>query len=147
MAEQIDVQALSMVTTTVGSAADARWLAQAVVQARLAACVQVEVITSHYHWQGALQEEQEWRLVCKTLPRRHGCLADAAGVAGSLHLGATGGADTARHAGLSVLGGWRSGRRRRACASGRGRVICEKTQGLCDPRLQPAPLGAGCMGA
>ncbi|ART47392.1 divalent-cation tolerance protein CutA [Acidovorax carolinensis] len=74
MAEQMDAQALNMVTTTVASAADARRLAQAIVQARLAACVQVEVITSHYHWQGALQEEQEWRLVCKTLPRATGAL-------------------------------------------------------------------------
>ncbi|ART55891.1 cytochrome C biogenesis protein [Acidovorax carolinensis] len=74
MAEQIDAQALNMVTTTVASAADARRLAQAIVQARLAACVQVEVITSHYHWQGALQEGQEWRLVCKTLPRATGAL-------------------------------------------------------------------------
>jgi periplasmic divalent cation tolerance protein len=74
MAEHLDAQALSMVTTTVGSMADARRLAQAVVQARLAACVQVEVITSHYHWQGALQEEHEWRLACKTLPRATGAL-------------------------------------------------------------------------
>ena len=74
MAEHMDAQALSMVTTTVASAADARRLAQAAVQARLAACVQVEVITSHYHWQGALHEDQEWRLVCKTLPRATGAL-------------------------------------------------------------------------
>lgn len=74
MAIQMDAQALSMVTTTVASAADARRLAQAVVQARLAACVQVEAITSHYHWQGTLQEEAEWRLVCKTLPRATGAL-------------------------------------------------------------------------
>ena len=69
MAEQIDAQALSMVTTTVGSAADARRLAQAVVQARLAACVQVEPITAYFRWQGALQEDRELRLVCKTVPR------------------------------------------------------------------------------
>ncbi|OYW19956.1 MAG: cytochrome C biogenesis protein, partial [Burkholderiales bacterium 12-64-5] len=36
---------------------------------RLAACVQVEPITSHYRWQGALHEEAEWRLVCKTVAR------------------------------------------------------------------------------
>ena len=74
MAIQMDAQTLSMVTTTVASAADARRLAQAVVQARLAACVQVQAITSHYHWQGVLQEEAEWRLVCKTLPRATGAL-------------------------------------------------------------------------
>lgn len=59
---------LSAVTTTVATTGDARRLAQAVLQQRLAACVQVEPITSHYRWQGALHEEGEWRLVCKTLP-------------------------------------------------------------------------------
>lgn len=59
---------LSAVTTTVATAEDARRLAQAVLQRRLAACVQVDVITSYYHWQGAQQEEAEWRLLCKTLP-------------------------------------------------------------------------------
>ncbi|AOG21629.1 divalent-cation tolerance protein CutA [Acidovorax sp. RAC01] len=57
---------LCMVTTTVATEADARRLAQAVLQARLAACVQVEPITSHFRWQGALQEDRELRLVCKT---------------------------------------------------------------------------------
>jgi len=56
------------VTTTVATPEDARRLAQAVLQQRLAACVQVEPITSHYRWQGALHEEAEWRLVCKTVP-------------------------------------------------------------------------------
>lgn len=60
---------LSAVTTTVASADDARRLAQVVLQQRLAACVQVEPITSHYRWQGALHEEGELRLVCKTQPQ------------------------------------------------------------------------------
>ena len=55
------------VTTTVATPEDARRLAQAVLQQRLAACVQIEPITSHYRWQGALHEEAEWRLVCKTV--------------------------------------------------------------------------------
>ena len=57
---------LALVTTTVGQEDDARRIAQAVLQARLAACVQVDAITSHYRWQGMLHEEAEWRLVCKT---------------------------------------------------------------------------------
>ena len=59
---------LSAVVTTVGTPDDARRLAHAVLEQRLAACVQVEPITSHYRWQGALHEESELRLVCKTLP-------------------------------------------------------------------------------
>lgn len=60
--------ALCVVTTTVASADDARQLAVPMLQARLAACVQTEPITSHYFWQQALQEENEWRVVFKTLP-------------------------------------------------------------------------------
>jgi len=57
------------VTTTVGSREDARRLARAIVQARLAACVQVEDgLTSFYRWQGKECEDAEVRLTLKTLP-------------------------------------------------------------------------------
>ena len=59
---------LAAVTTTVASAEDARRLAQAVLAQRLAACVQIEAVVSHYRWQGALHEDAEHRLVCKTVP-------------------------------------------------------------------------------
>lgn len=59
---------LSAVTTTVATAEEACKLAQAVLQHHLAACVQVEAVVSHYHWEGTLHEESEHRLVCKTLP-------------------------------------------------------------------------------
>jgi len=62
-------ETLKAVTTTVGTAEDARRLAQAVLVQRLAACVQIEAITSHYRWEGALHEDGEWRLVCKTVPQ------------------------------------------------------------------------------
>ncbi|MCO4095021.1 MAG: divalent-cation tolerance protein CutA [Acidovorax sp.] len=55
-----------MVTTTVATEDESRRLAQAVLYARLAACVQVEPITSHFRWQGAVQEDREMRLACKT---------------------------------------------------------------------------------
>lgn len=67
---------IAVVTTTVASAADAQRLAAGAVQARLAACVQVEIIASHYVWQGAQHEDAEWRLVCKTLPQAVGALRD-----------------------------------------------------------------------
>lgn len=60
--------AIAVVTTTVGSEADAARLARGAVQARRAACVQVERIISHYRWNGEQCEEPEWRLACKTLP-------------------------------------------------------------------------------
>ncbi len=56
-------------TTTVASEADAGRLAQGLLAARLAACVQVEGgLVSHYRWQGAVQADPEWRLTAKTLP-------------------------------------------------------------------------------
>ena len=63
-----DLDILS-VTTTVGSRADAQALARAIMQQRLAACVQVEEgITSFYRWQGRDCEDAEVRLTIKTLP-------------------------------------------------------------------------------
>ena len=42
-------------------------IADAVLGARLAACVQrVGPVRSRYHWQGALEEAEEWLFVCKT---------------------------------------------------------------------------------
>ncbi|WP_119966573.1 divalent-cation tolerance protein CutA [Simplicispira lacusdiani] len=66
MEPQETLMELSAVTTTVATADEARRLARAVLEQRLAACVQVEPIASHYRWQGALHEEVEQRLVCKT---------------------------------------------------------------------------------
>jgi periplasmic divalent cation tolerance protein len=64
-----EMPAITLVTTTVATADDARRLARAVLEQRLAACVQVQAMASHYRWQGALHEEAEWRLECKTTPQ------------------------------------------------------------------------------
>lgn len=56
---------LIAVLTTVGSEADARRMARALVEQRLAACVQISRIDSVYRWEGAVQEEPEWRLLVK----------------------------------------------------------------------------------
>jgi periplasmic divalent cation tolerance protein len=57
-------------TTTLGSEADGRRLAQALLGARLAACVQLERTESHYRWQGAMSAEPEIRLTAKSVPER-----------------------------------------------------------------------------
>ncbi|MDR0226168.1 MAG: divalent-cation tolerance protein CutA [Burkholderiaceae bacterium] len=59
---------LCVVATTVPSAEQAAALARSLVLEQVAACVQVEPITSHYAWEGELHATPEWRLVCKTLP-------------------------------------------------------------------------------
>jgi periplasmic divalent cation tolerance protein len=63
-----DLDILS-VTTTVGSRPDAERLGRAILEHRLAACVQIEEgLTSLYRWQGRDCAEAELRLTIKTLP-------------------------------------------------------------------------------
>lgn len=57
------------VTTTVATRADAQALARAILERRLAACVQLEEgLTSFYRWQGKACEDPEVQLTIKTLP-------------------------------------------------------------------------------
>lgn len=56
-----------VVITTAGTAEDAERLADAIVEARLAACVQiVGPVLSVYRWDGAVQREREWQCWIKT---------------------------------------------------------------------------------
>ena len=59
---------LCVVSTTVGSETAATQLARLLVTEKVAGCVQVQAITSHFIWQDQVQESAEWRLICKTLP-------------------------------------------------------------------------------
>ncbi|MES2978575.1 MAG: divalent-cation tolerance protein CutA [Pseudomonadota bacterium] len=59
-----------VVMTTVDSEATAGSLAKKLVDARLAACVQVQQITSFYTWQGESRRDPEWLLVIKTSTSR-----------------------------------------------------------------------------
>ena len=55
------------VTTTVDSLAAAERIAAALLDARLAACVQIEgPLESRYHWKGAVERIREWRCTIKT---------------------------------------------------------------------------------
>jgi len=55
-----------MVMTAVGSEAAAEVLAQQLVEAQLAACVQVMPVKSFYVWQGESRREAEYLLLVKT---------------------------------------------------------------------------------
>lgn len=56
-----------LVLTTIGDGADSRSLARALVEARVAACVNiVERVHSVYRWEGRIEEEGEQLLVIKT---------------------------------------------------------------------------------
>ena len=61
-----------IVFTTVPNAAEAESLAEAIVQARLAACVQImPQMLSVYEWEGKLEKEPEILLIIKTAPHRY----------------------------------------------------------------------------
>ena len=65
MTEQVRVE------VTTGGRVEAQALAESAVAARLAACAQVSgPIVSHYRWQGAVETDEEWLLVCKTAADR-----------------------------------------------------------------------------
>ncbi len=56
-----------IVLSTVGSEEEARKIARALVERRLAACVSiVPQVTSIYRWQESVEEAREWLLMVKT---------------------------------------------------------------------------------
>ncbi len=58
---------LNVVYITTGDGAEARRIGRALVNARLAACANIfDRITSVFHWEGEVQEENEGVLVVKT---------------------------------------------------------------------------------
>lgn len=72
-----------LVLTTVGSADEARKIAHALVERRLAACVNiVPQIESVYRWQGKIETAAEWLLIVKTHVER---FADVKGAIESSH--------------------------------------------------------------
>ena len=67
-----------VVLCTVGSAEDAERLARAVVEGRLAACVNVVPgVTSFYRWEGKVASDGEWLLIMKTTKERFAALREA----------------------------------------------------------------------
>lgn len=66
-----------IVMTTVPEEAEAVTLAESILDAKLAACVQVlPQMTSVYVWEGAVQKEPEHLLLIKTLPEKWDDLRD-----------------------------------------------------------------------
>jgi periplasmic divalent cation tolerance protein len=64
--------------STVGSAEDGERLARALVERRLAACVNViPRVTSVYRWKGEVCRDQEWLLLIKTRGEKLDALREA----------------------------------------------------------------------
>lgn len=55
-----------LVITTVATREQALALARELVEGRLAACAQITAIDSVYRWQGAVEQDGEFRLLLKT---------------------------------------------------------------------------------
>lgn len=79
----LQVEAMSQciqVTTTVSNQEDADTLARLVLRKRLAACVQITSCRSSYHWQGAIEQDDELKLVMKSFvqlyPKLEQCILD-----------------------------------------------------------------------
>jgi len=57
---------ICLLITTVSDIDQAKQLCESLINQRLAACVQIDKITSIYQWKNQLQEDDECRLVIKT---------------------------------------------------------------------------------
>ncbi len=61
------------VVTTLSAKADAEQLARALIERRLAACVQVSgPVVSCYRWSGRIETAEEWRCTIKTRKALYG---------------------------------------------------------------------------
>lgn len=59
------------IVTTVGSKKEARRMAMALVEHKLAACAQIEKIDSVYSWKGRIEHGKEYRVLFKTTAERY----------------------------------------------------------------------------
>ena len=59
------------IMTTTDSLEEARSIAATLVERRLVACAQISSIESFYSWQGAVQNDDEFRLLLKTTEDRY----------------------------------------------------------------------------
>ena len=59
------------VFTTIDNLERAQAMARALVERKLAACVQISTIESIYQWQAAMQNDREFRLMIKTTAERY----------------------------------------------------------------------------
>ncbi|MBF2046046.1 MAG: divalent-cation tolerance protein CutA [Leptolyngbya sp. IPPAS B-1204] len=66
MEQKAQFAQFGIVFVTAASQAEAETLADALVEAKLAACVSVLPIRSVYTWKGEVCREQEWQLLIKT---------------------------------------------------------------------------------
>lgn len=75
--------AISIVYMTAGNPDEAARIAKALIQRRLAACVNIiDGMRSFYEWEGTLQDEREVVMIAKT---HSGCVAELVAAVKALH--------------------------------------------------------------
>lgn len=62
---------LCVVQTTTDSLEHARLMSSKIIEARLAACAQIEQIESHYIWNGEMCRTSEYKVSLKTIGARY----------------------------------------------------------------------------
>jgi periplasmic divalent cation tolerance protein len=65
------------VITTTGSLDEAQKLARTLIERKLAACAQISAIESYYHWNGAVQNDKEFRILFKTTDNMYSAVEHA----------------------------------------------------------------------
>lgn len=66
MSQAIVASQFGLVLVTAPSKEDAIAISQALITAKLAACVSLFPVHSIYTWQGNIEQEDEWQLIIKT---------------------------------------------------------------------------------
>jgi periplasmic divalent cation tolerance protein len=66
-----------VVMTTTANKEQAEKIARVVLEARLAACVQIQDVTSYYWWDGKINRDAEQLLYLKTTPEHYSALEAA----------------------------------------------------------------------
>ena len=64
------------VFTSVANHEEAKLIARAIVEKKLAACSQISEIESFYHWKGSIQNEKEYRILFKADAKNYSAIED-----------------------------------------------------------------------
>ena len=65
------------VVTTIDKQAEARTIARTLVERQLVACAQISEIESFYCWEGNVQNDPEYRVLCKTTETQYSAVEKA----------------------------------------------------------------------
>ena len=63
---ETNLNSLGVVLVTASSSEEAKAIATSLIEAKLAACVNITSVDSLYTWEGKINSEPEWQLIIKT---------------------------------------------------------------------------------